>query len=450
MAPPAAAPIVARSVPFPAVITDAREVDVLIVGAGPAGAATALQLARAGFRVLLTDKKAFPRDKPCGEFFSPQCVPYLQALGLGDLFARLGAWRVHGMRLSTSGRTSEGRFRRLPDRGAHGDTGFGLRRVVFDHELVRAAQRAGASFWPRHEFVALCRTDDGGVTGALLRDPAGELHTVAARYVVGADGVRSRVAKALGVQRPLRWLDQVAFVAHFRDVPPGDHSAVHLLRGGFCAATTVDDGIWSFNLVVPRATLRTRPPGDWDAFVHGALRDAPELVERLRRGTRLSPWRGTGPMAFTTTAQTRAGIALVGDAAGYVDPLTGEGLYYALFGARALGEALERALHRPAAAPQALAHYCRTRRRELAPRLFVARQIQRALRHPWLVSAVVGAFRRHPNLADLAVTLTGDTVHPRELWRPSFWRQFAAAAVPAHPAALEAAITDRVAPTRGC
>lgn len=405
-----------------------RDTDVLVLGAGPAGAATALQLARAGFAVTLADKKAFPRHKPCGEFFSPECVPYLAELGLGDTFEALGAWRVRGMRLSTTGVATSGHFRQLKDRAPHGDTGFGVRREVFDHHLVRAAERAGVTFLPRHGFAGLCRGDDGRIDGAMLRTPDGGEHVVRARHVVGADGVHSPVARALGVQRPVRWLDQMALVAHFRGVPPSDRADVHLVHRGFFAATTVDEGLYSVNLVLPRPALKQRGPGDWDTFVQDHLQAEPALVERLRGAERVTPWRGTGPFAFTTTAQTRPGLALVGDAAGYVDPLTGEGIYFALFGARAVATALEQALHTPAHEAAAMAGYRRARRRELAPRLFAARCLQRGLRHPWLVRTAVAALQRWPALADLVVTMTGDTIHPRELWRPSFWRAFGASA----------------------
>lgn len=404
------------------------DTDVLVIGAGPAGSATALQLARAGFAVTLADKKAFPRHKPCGEFLSPECVPYLDALGLGDVFERLGAWRVHGMRLSAAGAETQGRFRQLLDRPSHGGTGFGVQRTRFDHHLVQQAEAAGVRFLPRHEFAELCRDADGTVLGAELRTPDGSTNRVIARHVVGADGVHSRVARALGVQRPLRWLDQMALVAHYRGVPAAPLADVHLLRGGFFAATTVDEGLYSVNLVLPRTALRTRMDEDWDAFVLRHLASAPALRERLQRSERHTPWRGTGPFAHTTTAQTLPGIALVGDAAGYVDPLTGEGIYFALFGARAVAGAIEQALHVPARATAAMASYRRERQRELAPRLCAARWLQRGLRHPWLVRTLVAALRRWPSLADLVVTMTGDTIHPRDLWRPSFWRSFGASA----------------------
>ena len=396
-------------------------VDVLVIGAGPAGSATALQLAQAGFRVTMVDRREFPRHKPCGEFLSPECVPYLDQLGLAGMLDELGAHRVSGMRLSGYGTTTDGRFRRLPGRASHGEHGFGIRREVFDHRLVQAAVAAGVEFLPRHEFVELLRQDDV-VAGAVFRCPDGARIERRARWVVGADGVHSRVAKALGVQRRLNWLDQFALVAHFADVPTAAAADVQLLPGGFFAATTVDQGLYSLNLVLPRRALRERAADDWDGFVQQHAERSPGIAERLRGARRLQPWRGIGPFGFRTTTQSVPGCALVGDAAGYVDPMTGEGIYFALFGARALGTALAAAMHEPATAAATLDDYHRQRARELGPRMSASKLLQRAIRHPWLVRTFLRGIGRWPRLTDLLVTLTGDTIHPRELLQPSFWR----------------------------
>ncbi len=402
--------------------------DVLVLGAGPAGSALANQLARDGFHVLLADKKAFPREKPCGEFLSPECTPYLAALDLQQPLAALGPRLVRGMQLHGYGAQALGRFRPVGTHSPTATTGFGVRRTHFDRLLLQAAERAGAHWLPRHEFVALQRDGDGRIVGATLRCAAGKLHSCRARFVVGADGVHSRVAHALGVQRPTPWLDQFALVAHFTGVAPQPSAEVHLFRGGFFAATTVDGGVFSVNLIVPRRTLRDRGDDDWDAFVAGHFDRAPGFGQRLAGSKRLLPWRGIGPLAYTTRRQTFAGAALVGDACGYVDPITGEGIYFALFGARALGEALATALHDPARATAALATYATRRRHEVGPRLWAAAMLQRALRQPWLVRTFLRTAARWPVLADLVVTLTGDAAHPRDLLRPSFWRDFRAVA----------------------
>lgn len=398
--------------------------DVLIIGGGPAGSALARQLALAGVDVLVADKKEFPRDKPCGEFLSPECQPYLEAIGLGTLLTDLGAHRVAGIRIHAAGRTATGRFVAWPPRGA-GSFGFGIRRSRFDDALLRAARAAGARLATRLEFIALRRDAGGAVVGADLRGADGAPVAVTARWVVGADGVFSRTARELGVHRPLAWLQQVALASHFVGVPCRPLAEVHLLHSGFFAATTVDQEVFSINLVLPRARFRARSTADWDDFVarHAAIA-APDLAARLASARRLGPWKGLGPLAHRPTRITDRGAALVGDAAGYLDPLTGEGIYFALFGARALGEALLPALANPRGAAAALQNYSRRHHRELAPRCFLAGLLQRGLRHPWVASLLLRGLARWPRLADLLVTMSGDSIHPRDLWRPSFWRQF--------------------------
>lgn len=396
--------------------------DVLVIGAGPAGSSVANQLARAGFAVRLADKKQFPRHKPCGEFLSPQCLPYLQDLGAP--MDSLGPRLVRGMQMHGYGQKALGRFRQVGDRPAFTLAGFGVRRERFDQMLLERARAAGAEWMPRHEFVQLLRDPGGRIAGARLRDAGGAFVDCRARWVVGADGVHSRIARELGVQRPTPWLDQFALVAHFRGVPGQSCAEVHLLPGGFFAATTVDDDLFSVNLIVPRKTLRGRDGDDWDGFVASHFVDAPGMAERLGKAERLERWRGIGPLAHTTTAQTFDGGALVGDACGYVDPLTGEGIYFSLFAGKALADALAQALAEPRRADAALAGYVAARRREIGPRLWASTTLQRALRHPWLVRAFLRRAAKWPALADLVVTLTGDSIHPRDLLRPSFWRSF--------------------------
>ncbi len=403
--------------------------DVLVLGAGPAGASVAIHLARAGHSVVIADKKDFPRQKPCGEFLSPECVPYLEELGVADAVRDLAPWQVRGMAMHAAGHRALGRFRRVGTRGAHALTGMGIRREVFDHVLLRGAEAAGAQWLPRHEFVDLVRAADGRVTGARLRTGNGTPFEVRAKWVVGADGVNSGVARDLGVRKAIPWLDRFALAAHFEGVAPDAHAEAHLFPGGFLAATTVDQSIYSVNLIVPRSHLRQRKSADWDEFVSGYLDHAPALKQRLASARRISPWRGIGPMASTTTHQWQPGAALVGDACGYVDPLTGEGIYFALVGGRALGASLASALATPRAEASAMGGYVEARRREIEPRLQGSMMLQRLLRRPLLVKSFFSGAERWQGLADLVVTLTGDTIHPRDLVRPSFWRAFRGAEV---------------------
>jgi len=396
--------------------------DVLILGAGPAGTALATHLSRRSYDVRIADRKDFPRHKPCGEFLSPACAPYLDELDVTARIAAVGPHRVRGMQLHGYDRRATGEFLQVGDRPDYARSGLAMRREQFDFELLQNARAAGASWLPRHQLQSLIRDPDGAVRGARLRNAAGESIDCRARWVIGADGVRSHVARELAVQRPIRWLDRMALVAHFRGVEPRPHAEVHLFPGGFFAATTVDDNLFSINLVVDRSVVQARTDADWDEFVGRHADLAPPFRERLRGSHRVSPWRGTGPLAYTTRQQTFRGAALVGDACGYIDPITGEGIYYALFGARQLAVALHDALADPGSSTRAMASYRRMRAREIGPRITASRWLQRGLRHAWLVRSFLAALTRWPTLADLVVTLTGDTVHPRELRSLSFWR----------------------------
>jgi flavin-dependent dehydrogenase len=115
------------------------------------------------------------------------------------------------------------------------------------------------------------------------------------------------------------------------------------------------------------------------------------------------------------------GAALVGDACGYVDPVTGEGIYFALRGAQLLAPVIEGALQSGEVRAGALRAYARARRAEIGPRLLAARLLQRGLRHPWLVERVLALLAARPRLADLLVAVAGDYVPGLELLRPSVW-----------------------------
>jgi flavin-dependent dehydrogenase len=386
------------------------EADVLVVGAGPAGSTLALRLAREGIRVALADAKQFPRDKPCGEFVGPGCLPLLAELGLLAELLRCGPHPVAGLALHGFGVRAEGRFESAA-------TGLGIRRERLDALLLRAAAaEPGVQWLPAHRFVALLHARDGRVIGARFADRGRRDVALRARFVIGADGVHSRVARALALSRPLRWLDRFALVTHYAGVAPRALAEVHFVERGYFAATNVDGRTFALNLVLDRAALRARSGPD--DLVADRLRGAPPMAERLAAAERIGRPRGIGPLAFTTRRQVGRGFALVGDAAGYVDPLTGEGIYFALWGARRLAAALLEAIRDPAREAAALRAYAAGRRREIAPRLFLARLLQRGLRWPPLAATVLRALTRWPALADRLVTVTGDALHPRDLLRP--------------------------------
>jgi len=394
--------------------------DVAVVGGGPAGSTLALRLGRAGLRTVLLERKRFPRFKPCGEFMSPECLPVLAELGVADDLAQLGANRVHGMRLHGYARCAAGRFTDVGSVRAPFPYGWSLRRERFDQVLLRAAAATpGVEVRETARVSGLLRDARGTVAGVRVAGSDGE-REIAARLVVGADGLRSSVARELGVQRRVPWLDKIALTTRYLGVPRQDLAQVHFFPGGYFAASTVDEDVFTLNLVVDRTAVRDHG-GDWDAFLTDHLARAPGLAACLRDAHRIDRVRGCGPLAMTTTTQVAAGAVLLGDACGYVDPVTGEGIFFALRGAQLLAPVIVEALARGTGYASTLRPYLAARHREFGPRLGLARLLQRGLRHPRVVERTLALLAARPGLADLLVAVTGDYVPPRELLRPSVW-----------------------------
>lgn len=395
--------------------------DVVIAGAGPAGSTLALRLAREGFSVALVEAQRFPRHKPCGEFMSPEVLPMLGELGLLGEVRALGAREVRRMCIHRGNARVQGRYVDVGRSAAPFDHGFAIRREVFDEALLRAALATGGvelcSPWRAHRLL---RAPGGAVVGLLARQPHGGERELRASFTIGADGLRTRVGGDLGVRRPRPWLDRLALVTRYRGLPLGDEAHVHLLDDGFFAAAPVDGGLTSLNLVVDRAAFRAAGMSP-EPYLSKRLEEVPSLAASLAAAERAQPVRGIGPLSGWTSAQTFDGAALVGDACGYVDPMTGEGIFLALRGAELLAASLLPALHARRTDRAALRPYLRARRRELWPRELFGLALQRGLRHPGLVARALSLCAARPALADVLVSLTGDYVPLRELARPGVW-----------------------------
>ena len=383
--------------------------DALVVGAGPAGTATALRLAAAGHRVLVVDKARFPRAKCCSEYASPATVQELERLGVLGSITRLGTAPLTGSSIHTDrGDLLRGRF-------PGGATGLALPRREVDAALLAAVRAQGIPVMEGRRLEALAPTRDGGITATL--QSGGIRTTVRARVVIGADGLRSRVARHAGGVRRAR-LARLAIVTHVAQVDGlGDAAELHVGPRGYVGLNRIRPGQVNLALVVPASEashLRTDPA----AYLRHRVRSWPALAERIHTTEIGDAVMVTGPFDHRARRSTGHGMALVGDAADFFDPFTGEGIWAALVGARLLADTLVPLLHddRPIH-DAALAPYRRARRRQFAGKWLVERVIGHAMQQPALFRAAVRRLD-HAGLGDTAIGICGDCVPVQALLSP--------------------------------
>ncbi|HEX3276665.1 MAG TPA: NAD(P)/FAD-dependent oxidoreductase [Gemmatimonadales bacterium] len=395
-------------------------VDVLVVGAGPGGSAVATHLARLGLDVTVVDRAAFPRDKACSEYMSPETVRLLDGLGVVAALEAAGAMPLAGTEVTAArGNRLHGRFA-LAGAAPFRSTGLSLSRRILDHVLVGAARAAGARVLERTTVEAL-QLEDGAVAGAVVRDAEGRRRTVRARLTVGADGLRSVVARQLGRRRHGR-PRRMAFVAHVDGVSGMSASAeLHVGARGYVGLNRIGPDRTNVALVVP-AERAAEAAGRTEPFFLEAMESFPGVAGRLSGGTVSRKVMATGPFAAWSRRVTADGAALVGDAADFFDPFTGEGIYSALHGAALLAEAAAEALRgrRGPVPAHRLAGYRQARRRAFAGKWAVERLIGYGMLWPALFDHAVARLGRRPGMADTLVGVTGEIVPARRVLNPLF------------------------------
>lgn len=311
--------------------------DVLVAGAGPAGSLAAIVLARAGVRVLLLDRQIFPRDKLCGDTVNPGGLALLRAHGLA------GGIDTHGLPLD--GMTVTGASG-VQITGTYGEgmVGRAWARRHLDATLLDAACSAGAQFEVGVVQGACLDHGRRRVVGVRMSTDRLRSCDIRARWTIAADGRRSRLAFALGLvrhpRRPRRW----AIGTYAEGVAGlGPFGEMHIRGSHYIGVAPAQDDLANLCLV----TADQRGLRDPAALLWHTIQADPQLRVRCASARRVAPVVTLGPLAVDAHAAGMPGLLLAGDAAGFVDPMTGDGIHLALRGGQLAAEAVLEDLRAP-------------------------------------------------------------------------------------------------------
>ncbi len=385
--------------------------EVLIVGGGPAGAATAIGLARRGRDVLLVERAPVWRWRACGVFTSPATVRALRRIGVADEDLARVARRVPAMRVETPAGTM---FRlTYGDDGSLGSAAVGLDRSTLDPWLLGLARAAGAEV---REGVSVRSVREGGAVAA---DGA----EIEARVVVGADGLRSVVARDAGVVRRPPLGDRPALTFHVEDPGPdvARDARMVVFDGGYVGLAPVPGGRVNVGIVLATRSWRDRLRAEGAAAVAAAVLAAippadddpvPWAAPRIRDG-----FEGASPVGTRVVTRAGARWLLVGDAAGFLDPFTGEGLHRALRSAELATAATDRFL---TGDPAALGAYDRALARRTRSKDAVSLIVQAFLEVPALFDYAARRLAARSTVRETMGLVMGDLVPASTAFDPRF------------------------------
>ncbi|HEU4747231.1 MAG TPA: NAD(P)/FAD-dependent oxidoreductase [Gemmatimonadaceae bacterium] len=399
-----------------------RDADVIVVGGGPAGASTAWSLAKDGIDVLVLDRAHFPRDKICAEYLSPQASRIFSDMGVLEEIEAAGAAHLEGMILrAPSGKTVHGEFAGVKGFPAFRNRGLAVRRTVLDEILLRRARDSGARVEEGVRVTDVTRDSGGRVTGVAIQRAGGEKSLLRGLIVVGADGLRSVVGRRLGLVRTRAWPRRIGLISHYRGISGmRGMGEMHVDEEGYLGLAEVGHGITNVGIVIPTSRA-AKISGDREAFFASWIASRPHLAARFTGAEQVTPVRATGPFSSVARRAYVPGAALVGDAADFFDPFTGEGVYAALRGGEMLAPFVAEAIKANGdEGLRALEGYEAARRKEFGGKWKLERIVGMAIAFPPLINHAARALAARKDMADLLVGVAGDFVPAEAVLNPRF------------------------------
>jgi len=386
-----------------------------VIGGGPAGASAAYWLAKLGHEVTVVERKAFPREKTCGDGLTPRAVHQLNEMGLGDELAQFH--RYNGLRATGMGRQLELEWPKHP---VYPQYGYVLRRRELDTMVARNAVAAGATLLEGHDALQPI-VDRGFVRGAVVQPSIGDPLEIRARYVVVADGANSRFGRALGTFRTREWPYGTAIRTYWetpRHAEPWIESALDVKdrngnpMPGYGWIFPVGDGTVNIGvglLSTFREFKSVNTTHLLDAYAH-------QVAERWEIDADHPECKATSgriPMGGSVGPKAGPSYLVIGDAAGSVNPFNGEGIDYAYETARMAAQVLHEALD--AGDPTALQRYPSMLETEYGEYFKVARLFARVIGRPALMRELTRVGMHSRTLMEWVLRIMANLLRPDEL-----------------------------------
>ena len=379
--------------------------EVIVIGGGPAGCSAAIGLSRLGYNVVLCDQAKFPRDKVCGEFISPAADPILDRLGILSRIETLNPKRLKGVSISSfEGKEFSIDYPFQPGL-AERPTSLSVSRYELDSLFVEEAKRAGVEVREQYKVTEFLFEDDC-VIGIRGWDGNKTSFSIHAPLVIDAGGRNALSLKKFQLKEEPVGGVKIAMAAHWEGAPiADDYCYMHVSDPGYTGISNVGSDRANVVLVVDRDSMNGENP---DKFYLDTVMKNSQRYKILRNAKCLESVRTVESLAFSVKSLTCGGLLMVGDAMGFIDPFTGEGIYLSLRSSEIAVEVAVKALENFNFSRDALNIYEVRRKKEFDKKFLLSRILQKLICNQFFCNQVVRALKGDRGLAETLVGVIGD------------------------------------------
>ena len=398
--------------------------DVIVIGGGPAGCSAAIGLSRLGYNVVLCDQAKFPRDKVCGEFISPAADPILDRLGILSRIETLNPKRLKGVSISSfEGKEFSIDYPFQPGL-AERPTSLSVSRYELDSLFVEEAKRAGVEVREQYKVTEFLFEDDC-VIGIRGWDGNKTSFSIHAPLVIDAGGRNALSLKKFQLKEEPVGGVKIAMAAHWEGaLIADDYCYMHVSDPGYTGISNVGSDRANVVLVVDRDSMNGENP---DKFYLDTVMKNSQRYKILRNAKCLESVRTVESLAFSVKSLPCGGLLMVGDAMGFIDPFTGEGIYLSLRSSEIAVEVAVKALETFNFSRDALNIYEVRRKKEFDKKFLLSRILQKLICNQFFCNQVVRALKGDRGLAETLVGVIGDLEPAETVVSSRFLMQLVAA-----------------------